>query len=152
MSEGQKRPKRRWFRFGFRTFFAVLVFLSIAFGWIVFRAEQQRIAVRWIEDHGGYATYDVQSHGFTSRWRRWLSSIVSVNYSANVVCVHFPGGKAKKTEFSDFSNLAKLNHLKVVWFQSGKITQEQFENVQAMFPNCHVSMSASPAILFDVEY
>jgi hypothetical protein len=59
MSAPETRPKqkRRWLRFGLRSFFILLTIGCLLLGYWVYRAERQRAVVKWVAQKGGSVNY-----------------------------------------------------------------------------------------------
>jgi hypothetical protein len=55
--EAHPKRKRRWLRFGLRSFFVLLTIGCLLLGYWVHRAERQRAVVKWVEQKGGTVNY-----------------------------------------------------------------------------------------------
>lgn len=65
MSETAAAPvvpkrRRRWLRFGLRTFLVVVALAGVTLGWKVRQVRQQRAAVEWVRENDGAVIYDFE--------------------------------------------------------------------------------------------
>jgi len=119
MTEVNEQPKRRWLRFSLRSFVIVLTIMCVWIGWYVYRVQQQREAVRWVEENGGKVYYDHEASIFPSTYGflfhdsqppvtpKWLLNVLDVNYFSSVVHVHIGDG----SQITDLTPLADLTSL-----------------------------------------
>ena len=107
-------PKKHWIRFSLRTLLLLVTVLAIWLGLQVQRAQNQRSAVRMIQQLGGSVEYDYQYRGnlFVDDAQpsapKWLRKWIGDDFFVNVVVVHLSNTTA------DNSDLKSLSHLKLL--------------------------------------
>ncbi len=118
MPQETNKPKRRFFRFSLRSFLIVVTILCVWLGWFLYRVEQQREVVRWVEENGGLVEYEYQ---YTSGGEfknipppgpRWLCNILGVDYFSSVVNVYLDRSHRDDPLFNDLKPLASLTKLR----------------------------------------
>ncbi len=80
-------PKRRWFRLGFATLFAVMA-VGTLIGWQVFVARHRVAALAQVRDSGGFiypTGVGVHAPNEVPIWRLWLGDRA-------IEAIHFPIG------------------------------------------------------------
>ncbi len=137
MTETSKQPRRRrwWLRFRLRTFLIILTILCVWLGWFLYRVEQQRSSVHWIEQQGGFVYY-----GYESRIRfpddfdylslspssvfvreppvpDWLLHILDIHYFSDVV-----GVDLVDTQVSDLKPIAGLRNLETLQISDTQVS------------------------------
>jgi len=123
-----KKPKRRWLRFSLRTFLIVLTIFCVWLGWYLYRVEQQRNAVKWVEENGGEVRYDYQ---FDSKGVRlgnsqpsvpkWLLNILDVNYFSSIVSVEI----SDASQITNLTPIACLTNLERLYLDDAQVTDLQ---------------------------
>ena len=122
MTEPNKQPKRRWFRFSLRTFLIVLTIFCVWFGLYLYRVEQQREAVKWVLGHGGTVYYDYElddkyfdgdSHPTAPKW---LLNMLGVDFFSTVTQV-----SDFNTELIDVTMLADLTKLEFLLLDNTQV-------------------------------
>lgn len=117
-------PKRRWLRYGLRTFFAVMTIACIWLALLVHRVNKQREAVVWVEEMGGYAYYE---HEVEEGWvliepkeapgPDWLRGLLGVDYFADINTVDL-----RDSEVENLSQLQSLRRLEVLRLDGSSIS------------------------------
>ena len=107
-------PARRIFRYGLRTFLAIVTVGAIVLGGYMYRIHNQRSAVTWVEVHGGQVTYDFSYHSASSTDSEplappWLRSLLGIDGVAEV-----SGVSSLNAKTADVSPLARLSSIEVL--------------------------------------
>ncbi len=118
MSESTLKKSKwtRWFRFNLRTFLVVVALFSAFIGWYLYRVQQQRRAVQWIENAQGEVWYNYQlqsvdsvaNQSAVSAWPGWLVELLGIDFFERVVMARI----YYAPEVSGISQLKGLPNLK----------------------------------------
>ena len=125
MSESHpSKPRRRWWQFSLRTFFALVTMFCVWLGWTVHRANEQRKAAAWVREIDGVLWYDYEFDAgswpidnFRFPPRHWLAQILGDDYFQDVSNV-----RLDNTQVSDLTPLAKLASLQYLRLSSTPVS------------------------------
>lgn len=132
MSESAAAPvvpkcRRRWLRFGLRTFLVVVALAGAGLGWKVREVHRQRTAVAWVRAMGGIVDYDFEHEGELERFPRpipnaappgptWLPADLRADYFGSPIVVLL-----QLDDITDVSPLAALPSLQFVGLSTSEI-------------------------------
>ncbi|MCA9179086.1 MAG: leucine-rich repeat domain-containing protein [Planctomycetales bacterium] len=112
---------RRYFRFGLRTFLAVVAMAGVSLGWFMHRVNQQKAAVQWVQENMGAVEYAIATKPPRLAWLRTLvgvdgvAKVRSVSLDADPLFVSDNSSKANRrsvvSELSPLVNLKSLEEL-----------------------------------------
>ncbi len=107
------KPRRRFWQYSLRTFFALVTMFCVWLGWTVHRANEQRTAVQWVRKMGGWVWYDYQLDKNGNEivdaeppGPKWLAPLLGADYFQEVPVVDL-----SRTKVSDLTLLAGLQNL-----------------------------------------
>ena len=144
MNENPK-PRLRWFQFNLRSLFLVMLLACIGMSWVgvkMQRARNQREAVEWVKELGGWVSYDyeVGAAGFRTGKTKpssphWLLSFLGDDFFRSVVMVNL-----NSTQVADngLKHLETLPHLATLCLNGTKVTDEGVKKLQHVLPNCEI--------------
>ncbi len=116
--------RRRFFRFGIRTFLVVVVGLSVWLAWFVYRVERQKNAVAWVIENGGSVVYDYEMNadGVDDEpdlpAPKWLVNLIGIDYFSSVVDVMIQGTHSGDRLVLDLSPLQGFPRLESLYLAS----------------------------------
>ena len=125
-----KRPKKHWARFSLRTVLLLLTVFAVWLGLHARRAQNQRAAVKMIQQKGGLVQYDHQFRGDVfledaePSAPEWMRRLVGDDFFMNVVVVRLSNTTAENT---DLILLSRLKHLKHLYLAETDVTGECLE-------------------------
>lgn len=158
-----EKPKRRWLRYSLRTLLVLVTIACAAFGWLGWKArakQEEREAVKAIQELGGTVFYDYEyENGMV--WRRkppgpaWLRNLFGDDFYTNVAAVHYSGNGSdtelsyvlafnhlrelhlERTGVTDAGliQLRELTKLKVLGLDNTKVTDAGVLELQKLLPN-----------------
>ena len=173
MTQETNKPKRRWLRFSLRTFLIVLTIFCVWLGWYLYRVEQQREAVKWVKENGGWVRYYYE---YDSNERlvsesqppvpKWLHDILDENYFSSVVYVYLGDTKISDvkplagltnleelylhiTRVSDLKPLSGFTNLEVLGLENTNVSDEEIEKLKQALPNCKIHKSTNERFRHD---
>ena len=109
------KPRRRFWQYSLRTLFVLVTVFCVWFGWLTYKANEQRKAVAWVREMGGRAYYDYESFDelgmnigeFEPPGPAWLDRLLGVDYRQEV-----EGVDLVDTQANDLTPLAGLKNLR----------------------------------------
>ena len=130
-----KTRHHRYRQFSLRTFLLVLTLVCVWFGWQVNRGNRQRKAVAWVEQMGGFVSYDyeVDDEGNAIADTKPTSPEWLRDFYDQVVVVDLSG-----SQVSDLTPLANLKSLQELYLWHTQFSEEQITKLQKALPNCEI--------------
>ena len=116
--------KHRWLQYSLRTFFVLLTVFCVWLGWVVYKANEQRKVVEWVQKMGGTVYYDYQydEDGLFLDDRKppgpkWLVQFLDVDYFQEVYLAGL-----SNAQVSDLTPLSKLTSLQMLYLQNTQVS------------------------------
>lgn len=127
------KHRLRWYQYSVRSSFVLTVLVAIGGSWFAVRkqgVERQRVAVRAIEETGGFVVYDYQRDGAAGwianprpRGPGWLRAWLGDDFFSNVVAAHVKSD-AELEYLNEFPRLLELTSIRTTTISSGALVFE----------------------------
>ena len=140
MNATPPKHRLRWYQYSLRSLFVLTILVAVAGSWFGVKKqqkEQERAAVKAIEEMGGLVFYDYQVHNRRAEppGPAWLRAWLGDDFFAHPVAVRLNGTKVTDAGLEHLSGSTKLFWLDL---SGTKVTDEGVEKLQEALPNCKI--------------